>query len=345
MKIGIHHRTGYYSDRWIRYCVEQGIDYKIVNCYETNIIEQLKDCDALLWHHMHVDYRDTLFAKQLLFSLQQAGKIVFPDFETGWHFDDKLGQKYLFEALGQKLATTYAFYTKEEAFKWALETTYPKVFKLRCGAASSHVHLIRNRREAEHYIRRAFGRGFPQFDGPENFKDKLKLFIDGKESVRGVLGAFLRIFYPEEIGRRRGPEKSYVIFQDFIPNDGYDYRIEIVGDYCIAAVRMVRKNDFRASGGHEGSFDKKYITQDVLDFAFGVCDAMKSQSCALDIVKHSTTGELFLIENSYCYGLYKDEFDHGFWDRWGNFHNKPFDSRDWMIEAVIERIREKNRQT
>jgi len=78
MKIGIHHRTGYYSDRWIRYCVEQGIDYKIVNCYETNIIEQLKDCDALLWHHMHVDYRDTLFAKQLLFSLQQAGKIVFP---------------------------------------------------------------------------------------------------------------------------------------------------------------------------------------------------------------------------------------------------------------------------
>lgn len=343
MKLGIHHRKGYYSDRWIAYCIEKGVDYKVVNCYEDNIIEQLNDCDALMWHHMHVDYRDALFAKQLLFAVQQSGKVVFPDFETGWHFDDKLGQKYLFEALGQNLARTYVFYTKNEAFKWANEASYPKVFKLRGGASSSHVHLTNSKRQAKRFIRRAFGTGFAQFNGIRNFKDKWSLFLNGKESARGAAGAFARIFYSEEIGRRRGPEKSYVIFQEFIPNDGYDYRIEIVGDFCIAMIRMVRRNDFRASGGHEGSFDRKYIKQDVLDFAFRVCDAMRSQSCALDIVRHSVTGELFLIENSYCYGLYEDEFHHGYWDRWGNFYDKPFDSRDWMIEAVIKKVEQQHK--
>jgi glutathione synthase/RimK-type ligase-like ATP-grasp enzyme len=342
MRIGIHKRKNSYSDRWIQYCTEKGIDFKIVNCYNNDIVEQLEDCDALLWHHIHVDYRDALFAKQLLFAMQQSGKIVFPDFSTGWHFDDKVGQKYLFEALKQKLAPAYIFYTAREALDWISQTSFPKVFKLRGGAASTHVRLVNNRREAKRCIHRAFTRGFSQFNGWGNFKDKLGLYRDGKETIRSVLVAFLRIIYPEEIGRRRGPEKSYVYFQEFIPNEGFDYRIEIAGDYCIACIRNVRKNDFRASGGHAGSFDKKYIKQDVLDFAFQICDAIKSQSCALDLVRHKDTGELYLIENSYCYGLWEDEFQHGYWDRHGNFYDEEFDSRDWIIESVIAAVQRKN---
>jgi hypothetical protein len=71
-----------------------------VDCYQSDIINQLSDCDALMFHHYHASSKDTLFAKQLLFALESAGKIVFPDFRTGWHFDDKVGQKYLFEAIG-----------------------------------------------------------------------------------------------------------------------------------------------------------------------------------------------------------------------------------------------------
>lgn len=46
MKIAIHHSKGSFSERWITYCQKKGIDYKIVNCYESDIINQLKDCDA-----------------------------------------------------------------------------------------------------------------------------------------------------------------------------------------------------------------------------------------------------------------------------------------------------------
>ncbi|MDZ7775700.1 MAG: hypothetical protein U5L09_08950 [Bacteroidales bacterium] len=46
MKIAIHNRPGSFSDRWIEYCKKQEIPYKIVNCYDNNIIQQLNDCDA-----------------------------------------------------------------------------------------------------------------------------------------------------------------------------------------------------------------------------------------------------------------------------------------------------------
>ena len=92
MKIGIHHRNsvGFFSERWIEYCEKNNISYKLVNAYSNDIVEQLSDCDAFMWHHSNYDYRDALFANKLLFSLQQSGKKVFPNFNTTWHFDDKV---------------------------------------------------------------------------------------------------------------------------------------------------------------------------------------------------------------------------------------------------------------
>ena len=73
MKVAIHHREGSFSNRWIAYCQENGIDYIKVNAYDSDIINQVKDCDAFMWHFYHGDYRDMQFAKALLFSLQEKG--------------------------------------------------------------------------------------------------------------------------------------------------------------------------------------------------------------------------------------------------------------------------------
>ncbi len=56
MKIAIHHEAGddSYSDKWIEYCKKSGIDYGFVNCYDTDIIEKLKDFDGLMWHWKHI---------------------------------------------------------------------------------------------------------------------------------------------------------------------------------------------------------------------------------------------------------------------------------------------------
>lgn len=337
MKIAIHHRPGSFSDRWIEYCKEKDIPYKIVNAYDTDIVQQVDDCTAFMWHHYHYDPIDPLFAKQLLFSLEQAGKIVFPNFKTGWHYDDKLGQKYLFEACGIATAHAYVFYDKKMAYKWIDHTSFPKVFKLRKGFGGRNVMLVHNKKEARKYIKKAFGRGFSQFNGIRYFKDRYINYQLGQISLFSLIRSSLRLIISPNYSHIIGKEVGYAYFQDFIPNEGFDYRIEVTGEKAIAMVRYVRPNDFRASGGHRDVYDKKLIEKDVLDFAFDISRKLELETVALDIVRDRQTGKLYLLEISYCYGLDKDEFDHGYWTNNGEWHNEKFDARDWMVQAVIEK--------
>ena len=150
MKIGIHETRGFFSDRWIAYCKANAISYKSVNCYGSDIIRDLSDCDALMWHFNHKSPKASKFAKQLIFAVQASGKKVFPDYNTVWHFDDKVGQKYLLEAIGAPMAPAYTFFTRQEALNWAKQTNYPKVFKLRNGAGSDNVRLVKSKRQASH---------------------------------------------------------------------------------------------------------------------------------------------------------------------------------------------------
>src|SRR5699024_6180726 len=156
MNISILYRHWSFSDRWIAYCDRENIPYKIVNCYDSNIIAQVADCDALMWHHHHGHMKDVLAARKILFALEHAGVRVFPDFRTAWHFDDKVAQKYLLEAIDVPLIPSYVFYDKQEAINWAKQTSYPKVFKLKGGAGSSNVKLVKTNKEARKIINKAF---------------------------------------------------------------------------------------------------------------------------------------------------------------------------------------------
>ena len=80
-----------------------------------------------MWHYHQAEPSDIVMAKSLLFSVEQSGKKVFPDFNTAWHLDDKVGQKYLLEALGIDLVKTYVFYDKKTVLDWIQKTTFPKV--------------------------------------------------------------------------------------------------------------------------------------------------------------------------------------------------------------------------
>lgn len=339
MKIAIADRKGSYSDYWIKYCEEHSIPYKVVNPYDTDIVEQVSDCDAFMWHHHHASFRDALFAKQLLFSLEQAGKVVFPNFRTGWHFDDKLGQKYLFDALGVQAAKSWVFYDKKGAYKWIETTDFPKVFKLRGGAGSANVRLARNKRQAKAFVRKALRWGFASSNPLFSAKTQWQNFVKGQGRFYDVAKYIGLYLFPGLNGGRRMPrQKGYAYFQEFIPNDGFDYRLEIANSKAIAMVRMCREGDFRASGGHDDRYDASLIPQDVVEFAFECYDKLEVQSVALDIVREKESGELYLIEVSYCYGLDADEFEHGYWTRDGEHHREPFNGVYWMMEEVIKAV-------
>lgn len=82
MKIAIHNSEAGFHSRWIKYCEVNSIPFKVVDCFDTNIIENLKDCNALMWHHNQANTKNILLAKRLLFALEQSGISFFPNFNT-----------------------------------------------------------------------------------------------------------------------------------------------------------------------------------------------------------------------------------------------------------------------
>lgn len=335
MKIAIHDskEKHFFSDRWIEYCSRNNIPFKVVNAYDNDIINQLNDCDIFMWHHSNYDYRDALFAKQLIYSLETIGIKVFPDFNTTWHFDDKVGQKYLLEAIDAPLVPSYVFYNKKDARKWIESTSFPKVFKLRGGSGSSNVQLVENKHKAKKLIKKAFGKGFSQFDKFNHLKFRYKNFRAGKESFVGVLKGIVRLFIGNKYSNMVPKEKGYVYFQDFIPNNKFDIRIVVIGgERAAGEKRYVRKNDFRASGS--GDFNYEDIDLKAVEIAFDVSKRLNLQSVAFDFVLDSNKQPL-IVEMSYGFGVEGISNAPGYWDSTLNWHEGKFNPQEWMVEDLI----------
>jgi glutathione synthase/RimK-type ligase-like ATP-grasp enzyme len=342
MKLAIQPREGSYSTRWIEYCEEKGIDYKLVNCYGNDIIEQMADCDALLWHFYHENARDIQVAKQVLFALEGAGKSVFPDFPTSWHFDDKVGQKYLLESVGAPLVPSYAFYTRKDAVAWANATTFPKVFKLRGGASSDNVKLVKTRKRAIRLIKKAFGRGFRLYNPWVSLRDRWRLYRLGLTDLRDVVKGVIRFVVPTYYSRIAGRAKGYAFFQDFIPDNDTDVRVLYGYGRCLAFRRVVRPGDFRASGSRVFDYDQSHVPAKAMQIVFEVADKLKIQSAAFDFVMKGE--EPLIVELSYASGTSPEQNDHGYYDKDLKHYQEAFNPYDWVIEGVIKHVEAKNRE-
>lgn len=334
IKVAIHLSQWSFAPDWVEYCKVNGIAYKIVDCYKSDIIEQLADCKVLFWHHHHTIARDKIFAQRLLFALQQAGKIVFPDFNTAWHFDDKIGQKYLLEALGAPMAPTWVFYHKTLALEWAASATYPKVFKLRGGAGSTNVKLVHNQTDAIRLINRAFGPGFSSYNRWIDLKENIRKFKLGKSVFREVLKSVRRAILGTEFSHTFPIEKGYVLFQEFMPDNAFDIRIITVFGKAFGLKRLVRENDFRASGSGFILYEPEEIDIECVKLAFETSKKLKAQVVAYDFV-YNRNKEPVIVEINYGYAHKSYEQCPGYWDEMLHWHEERFNSTHWIMEGVL----------
>lgn len=333
MKIAICCRKGSFSDYWLEYCKEKKIPYKEVDVYQSDIMEQIEDCDAFMWHFSHLDYRDAIFAKQLLYSIEASGKRVFPNFKTVWHFDDKLGQKYLFESIKAALVPSYIFYTKQEALLWINKISFPKVFKLRGGAGSTNVKLVRTKKEAVSLVKKAFGKGFPAYNSFSSFKDRWRDYKNGKCSFLVLLKSLGRCLVLSSNMKLFPTEKGYVYFQDFIPDNDTDTRIVVVGDKIIGERRGVRDGDFRASGSHILLPDVSKVDMRCVQLAYDISKLLNLQIGVFDFVHDK--GIPLLVEISY--GTDPDYTEcEGYWDKNLKFMPASINLSEMIIESFIQ---------
>lgn len=338
MKIAIHNRPGSFSDHWIDYCKRNNIEYKIVNAYNNDIIKQVADCDIFMWHHHQNEHKDTLVANSILFSIQGTGKSIYPNFNTTWHFDNKIGQRYLFDSLKIPHIPTYIFFHKNEAQQWISQTSFPKVFKLKIGSSSSNVMLVKTRNQANKLVAKAFGKGISTYRYKDQIKERYRKYKLGLVSLRNLLGLIRRCIFqvsPSDFFRFRNRECGYVYFQDYMSAQNFDIRVFVVGDKAIAVKRMNRPNDFRASGGGYLIFDKLQIDERCIKSAFEANKKLKMQSVAFDFI-FDDNGNPLVSEVCYCSSLIIYKHVYGYWTSDMQWHEcENINICDWIIEKVI----------
>ena len=151
-----------------------------------------------------------------------------------------------------------------------------------------------------------------------------------------LLKSILRIFIPTEVEKFSSKQKGYIYFQDFIANNSYDSRIEVIGERCTAVRRYNRKNDFRASGSGNWAFDKNLFDIKMIKLAFEIAEKLNLQSVAFDFIVDNN--EYKVVEMSYCWPTEGSELYSGYWDRNMNWHEGDIISENFMIDGFINEI-------
>lgn len=335
--IAIHNSKYGFHPRWMEYLKLRKIPFKVVNCHSSSIIEDLSDCNILLWHFFHSSEKDILCAKEILYSIQAQGKLVFPNFDTCWHFDDKIAQKYLLEAIEAPLIKSNVFYSKEEALTWIKSTSFPKVFKLRGGASSSNVRLINNRDEAIKVVKKAFGRGFSQYDSLFYLNERWRRYLKKEVGIKDFFKGIIRLLVKPKYAEIKGREKGYVYFQDFIPNNSSDIRVIVISNKAFAIKRYVREGDFRASGSGVFKYEKKEFDERCIEISFETTKKIGAQCLAFDFVFNKEEPEIVEISYGFSAPAYDD--CEGYWDDKLHWHEGKFNPYGWIIESLINQLK------
>jgi len=339
MKIGIHHREGSFSDRWIEYLEVNNIPYIIYDSFDNEIISKLRNDNIThyMWHFNQNYFEDMLYAKSFLRAINEMGIDTFPNESSFWHFDDKVSQKYLLESLNAPLIDCSVFYDKKCALSFIESAVFPVVFKLTGGAGSINVKLMKSKFQARKFVNKAFDKGFPSFDKKTIFTDTVKRF-----KVKKTLHNFLRIFYwgwkvifPTSRMKAFPNQKGYIYFQKFIPNLTYDIRLIVIGNKCYYLKRNTRYNDFRASGSGMLEFlPDKDFNRAAVKVAFEYSHKLDMPCIAYDFVFENTNP--LIVEISYGFQPYVYDQCLGYFDIDAVWHNDKVNLEYAIIETFLQ---------
>lgn len=265
------------------------------------------------------------------------GLKVFPDFNDAWHFDDKVAETYLLQSIDAPIPRSYMFYDYDVFLKWLDgNVKYPLVGKLRCGSGSHNVKLLKNRSSLSSYAKKMFHKGFKPapsliYKTTSNIKSSHDWATIKKRTRR--IPEFLRTLAS---AKHFPNEKDYVFLQEFIPNDGYDLKIVVVGDKLSFIARNIRDGDFRASGGGSLFFDKSLVNQNIIESAFTTSDKLAFQCMGYDYVVEKTSGIGKIVEISYGFSHAALMQANGFFDRQGIWHNEPLNAPAEVVKNITK---------
>lgn len=319
------------SWHWTRLLEAAGHEVRSVDPFSSGILEQLSGCDGFMWRHRH-DPRDRAVAHRLLPVVEgHLGLAVYPDQRTCWHYDDKIRQAYLFQALGIPATPTWVFWKKDEALQFVAGAEYPLVIKFESGASSTNVGLLKNAAEAEWIVKRLFGPGARSLEA-----DFGELRLTWKQRLRAA-GRILTTGRHPDLAQPLELRQGRIYLQTFLKGNDFEQRIVVIGRRAFARRRLNGPNDFRASGYGLGDRDPSKIDPRAVRLAYDVARKLDTQCLAVDMLQKD--GEPVVSEVTYAFHSRKLQMHPGHWVLEGEPERGSLrwvEGNLWPEEAQIE---------
>jgi len=330
-----------YSAKWTEFLLDRGIEVKSIDLLAPDALDQAQQCDGIMWRWLH-NQQHKQSAQRILYAIEHLLNIpVFPNSVTSWHYDEKVTQNYVLHALGAPTPKTWLFWDRDEALEWSRTAPYPVVFKLSTGAGSSNVLKVNTNSEAENLIKRMFNEGiFPYTMNeyrsktlPTSVSDMLTL----GQRIKNAMIYALWDKYPPLHPTWWKPERGYVYFQEFLPDNSFDTRVTVIGDRAFAYRRMNRSKDFRASGSGIFDTNPNLIDEDMLKIAFEVSKKGQFQSMAYDFLYQGD--DPVICEISYTFVDWMVHSCLGHWNSDLNWVEGQMWPQEAQVEVFLKQIR------
>lgn len=301
-------------------------DFELVNINTDDWITKLDGFDVVIWKPNHMGFESASYFKEKIYFIEKyLGKLVVPNYNSVWHFESKVAQKYIFEKYKISTPRTIATFDYHDAMNRLGEFQFPIVMKKSTGAAASNVKLVKTIGEAKSILDRIF------------CKEVVNQDVKAKGKILGKLSKhYLNLRHDWNSG---SPNQPVVYWQEFVPGNSRDLRITVIGNkYAFGFWRNNRPNDFRASGSGDIDFVTD-IPESAIKYCIGISELLDLDSMAYDVL-FGDDG-IKIVEMSYGYldtAIYKSK---GYYEIDNNeliFHDGNFWPQEIWIKWTIDKI-------
>lgn len=291
--------------RWTKYrrfLRNNGFRYSLYNLHAHNWLQMARNFDVVVGICSCEPWHLQELRQKYYFLEHHLGIKTYPSTDEVLLYENKKLEAYLAKALGIPFARTFISHDREDALAIIEKAKYPLVSKVVPASGSVGVQLVRNRAQAARIIQAAFS-------------------ANGRKT---------HFHYFRQ--------KNCVYFQEFIPNDGFDIRVIVVGNMLFGYYRKVPAGDFRASG--MGLVEKRALPEEAMQITLELNGLLKSPMLVVDFV-HALTGEYYVIEYSPVCQMDTPEQLHVdgvpgayIWTHEGGFRFQP--CRYWVMELALK---------
>ncbi len=277
MRIAIISADEYDSEDWIRTLkTHPEIEYHTIDISSSIWMEKCLavDADLYILRPPGITCRGKdMFDERVRILATELKKPVYPTLTEALIYENKKYLSYWLKAYQIPSPDMLVFYDKREAIEYSRNARYPIVAKINIGASGQGVDILRDMRQTQSYINRAFDKGLRPKVGLNMRTAPITKKLRNAFKIKGLIQKRYK-----QIRTILGEVQKYVLFQEYIQHT-FEWRVVVIGESYFAHKKIVTGS--KASGSLQKDYGNPPL--DLLDFVRGVCLETNISSVAIDV--------------------------------------------------------------